>query len=263
VCDRCKGVRREQTVSVLLYTLRDGGRRRRVDSRNGDPSVCSVASPHRHHHPMFVQALRQEKTKGCEGRWDGVHFGHIPAFTASARRHIGSFWRVSFRQLLAAASVVWVSETSANFLCWAIFFRNWNSGLLQCGVNGLLLSSSVTFWPPAKRGVGLFDYPRSFVVYNFGRAYICHTITFESQLTYEVRICTFGISPENAGQVCDVEVTGAKMVENSYSRNFRSSTTPVLWNTEPWSLRVSWGFWLWLMEWCVYHLCHVTGSEHA
>lgn len=68
MCDRCKGVRREQTVSVLLYTLRDGGRRRRVDSRNGDPSVCSVASPHRRHHPMFVQALRQEKTKGCEGR---------------------------------------------------------------------------------------------------------------------------------------------------------------------------------------------------
>jgi len=28
-------------------------------------------------------------------------------------------------------------------------------------------------------------------------------------------------------------------------------------------LRVSWGLWIWRIEWCDRHLSHVTGSDHA
>jgi len=65
------------------------------------------------------------------------------------------------------------------------------------------------------------------------------------------------------GHWVKVKVTGAKKVENSYSRNvkLRSAITPILSNIELWCLHAVWGFRVQWFKWCDRHLCHVIGSD--
>ena len=55
-----------------------------------------------------------------------------------------------------------------------------------------------------------------------------------------------------------------KKVENPYSRNvkFISNNSGSIEHGVM-KLRVAWGFWLWRIERCDRHRCHVTGSDHA
>ena len=59
------------------------------------------------------------------------------------------------------------------------------------------------------------------------------------------------------------EVTGATMEPNPYSRNVKlwSAIISVLWNIEPWSLHVAWGFRIWRIEWCDRSLLSYYRSE--
>jgi len=60
-----------------------------------------------------------------------------------------------------------------------------------------------------------------------------------------------------------VKVTGAKKVENYSPHGKTSSSHNCSSIKHTLDVCVYHGFWLWRIEWCDRHLCHVTGSNHA
>ena len=99
---------------------------------------------------------------------------------------------------------------------------------------------------------------------------VCQTITFEK---VDVRKFIFAHAVYLQGirvkfiyedHRVEVKVTGAKKVENSYSRNIKLRSA-INNSTKHRAVKFacSMGFPLWRIEWCDRHLCHVTVSEHA
>ena len=123
------------------------------------------------------------------------------------------------------------------------------------------------------------DHSRSCVVSHFSRVclsvcssvcmYFCQTITFESLykgssfFVHPVYLEGIPIKFLYEGHRVKVKVTGATTGRKSRNVKVPSAVTPVLWKIEPWSLRVAWVFWIWRIEWCDRHLCHVTTDDHV
>ena len=92
---------------------------------------------------------------------------------------------------------------------------------------------------PFKFDFGIFDHPRSGVVYNFGRVYmsVCQTITFESfdvgSSYLHIRYISTDYGSSSYMNLIESRSWSQK-VENSYSRNvkLRWAITPVLSNIE-------------------------------
>ena len=118
------------------------------------------------------------------------------------------------------------------------------------------------------------DHPRSGVVYTFGHVYmyvclyVCQTITFESfdvgssYLQMRHYLQTLRVRFAYQSHRIKVKVTGAKKVENSYSRNVKLRYNRSIKHRAV-TFACSMGFRVRRIEWCDRHLCHVTGSEHA
>ena len=121
------------------------------------------------------------------------------------------------------------------------------------------------YWPPAKRR-GIFWPCLSVCLYNSLSDKFRKSSRRKFIFVHPIHLQGIPVKFVYEGHRDKVKVTRAKQVENSYSRNvkLRSAITPVLQNIdEPRSLRAAWGFRLRRIEWWDFHLCHVTGSDHA
>jgi len=122
-----------------------------------------------------------------------------------------------------------------------------------------------------------FDHPQSGVVYNFGC--VCLSVRIYVCLSDDNFRKSYGMKFMSVGYIrCGVKVRiwrspgqcqghrnkqkCRKCVFPQYVK-LRSLITPLLWMIEAWGLHAAWGLWLWPIEWCDCHLCHITGSDHA
>jgi len=125
-----------------------------------------------------------------------------------------------------------------------------------------------------------YDYwpSRSGVVYILGYVwqsvyvcmYVCQMITFEGPDVGSSYLHIRCISSENGSSSYMKVVESRSMSQEQKCRKSASLQCKIrspitlgsIKKIEPWALCVSLGFWLWRIEWCDRHLCHVTGSDH-